>query len=62
MLSDELTEKLKSYLDKHGYKYDFYLEDKYHDSTETKASRLLFDLAGVKYEPYVGRYKEVIVK
>ena len=39
-----------------------YLEDKYHDSTETKASRLLFDLAGVKYEPYVGRYKEVIVK
>lgn len=35
MLSDELTEKLKSYLDKHGYKYDFYLEDKYNARTLT---------------------------
>ena len=28
MLSNELSEKLKSYLEEHGYKYDFDLEDK----------------------------------
>ena len=36
-----------------------FLEDKYHDSLETRASRKLFDLADVKYEPYKGRYKEI---
>lgn len=29
MLSYKLSEKLNSYLEEHGYKYDFYLEDKY---------------------------------
>lgn len=42
-----------------GIKKIIYLEDKYHDSLETRASRKLFDLANVKYEAYKGRYKEV---
>lgn len=35
MISDELCEKLSNYLKEHGYKYDFYLEDKYKASTLT---------------------------
>lgn len=49
MLSDELTEKLKNYLDEHGYKYDFYLEDKYKASTLTDnyASFILKSITGL---------------
>ena len=49
MLSDELTEKLKSYLEEHGYKYDFYLEDKYKASTLTDnyASFILKSITGL---------------
>ena len=49
MLSDELTEKLKSYLDKYGYKYDFYLEDKYNARTLTDnySSFLLKSITGL---------------
>lgn len=49
MLSDELTEKLKSYLEEHGYRYDFYLEDKYKASTLTDnyASFILKSITGL---------------
>ena len=49
MLSDELSEKLKSYLEEHGYQYDFYLEEKYKASTLTEnyASFILRSITGL---------------
>ncbi len=38
-----------------GIKEVIYLDDKYHDSTETTASRKILDMAGVSYKPYKGR-------
>jgi len=45
-----------------GIKHVVYLSDKYSDRIETKASKKLLDLAGITYEQYTGRYKEVILK
>lgn len=38
-----------------GIKEVIYLDDKYHDSIETTASRKILDMAGVSYKPYKGR-------
>ncbi len=38
-----------------GIKEVIYLDDKYHDSTETTASRKILDMAGVSYKQYKGR-------
>ena len=38
-----------------GIKEIVYLDDKYHDTVESTASRKILDMAGVKYERYVGR-------
>ena len=38
-----------------GIKEVIYKDDKYHDHVEEQASRRIFDMAGVKYRPYVGR-------
>ena len=38
-----------------GIKEVIYLDDKYHDSTETTASRKILDMAGDSYKPYKGR-------
>lgn len=38
-----------------GIKEVIYLDDKYHDSTETTASRKILDMAGVTYKQYQGR-------
>lgn len=38
-----------------GIKEVVYIEDKYHDVTEFKASRLMLELAGVKVRQYKGR-------
>ena len=32
-----------------------YLSDKYGDTTETQASKRMFDMAGIKYRPFNGR-------
>jgi len=45
-----------------GIKHVVYLSDKYSDRIETQASKKLLDLAGITYEQYTGRYKEVILK
>jgi dCMP deaminase len=45
-----------------GIKHVVYLSDKYADRIETKASKKLLDLAGITYEQYKGRFKEVILK
>ena len=45
-----------------GIKHVVYLSDKYSDRIETQASKKLLDLAGITYEQYMGRYKEVILK
>jgi len=49
MLSNELSEKLKSYLDEHGYKYDFCLEDKCKSDTfvDNYASITLKSITGL---------------
>ena len=38
-----------------GIKEIIYLDDKYHDSVESQASRRILDMAGVKYTRYSGR-------
>ena len=45
-----------------GIKKIIYLDDKYADHIETKASKKMLDLAGIKYEKYEGNIKEVILK
>ncbi len=38
-----------------GIKHVVYLDDKYHDSVESTASRRILDMAGVTYTKYSGR-------
>ncbi len=45
-----------------GVKRIVYLSDKYGDTVGTRASKKLLTLAGVKFEEYKGRYKEVELK
>lgn len=45
-----------------GIKEVIYLSDKYKDELSTRASKKLLDVAGVKYRPYEGEVKEVILK
>jgi len=45
-----------------GIKEIVFLDDKYHDHIEEKASRKLLDMAGIKYRAYVGRKVEISVK
>ncbi len=45
-----------------GIKEVIYLSDKYKDELSTRASKKLLDVAGIKYRPYEGEVKEVILK
>jgi dCMP deaminase len=45
-----------------GIKRVVYLSDKYSDRIETQASKKLLTLAGITFEEYKGRYKEVVLK
>ena len=45
-----------------GVKKIIYLSNKYENSLETRASKKILTLAGVKIEEYKGRFKEVILK
>ena len=45
-----------------GIKKVIYLSNKYENSLETRASKKILTLAGVKIEEYKGRFKEVILK
>ena len=45
-----------------GIKKIIYLSNKYESSLETRASKKILTLAGVKIEEYKGRFKEVILK
>ncbi len=45
-----------------GVKRIVYLSDKYGDTVGTRASKKLLTLAGVNFEEYKGRYKEVELK
>ena len=45
-----------------GIKKIIYLDDKYADTVGIKASKKMLDLAGIKYEKYQGKVKEVILK
>ena len=45
-----------------GIKEIVYLSDKYADSIETRASKKMLTLAGVKLVPYNGRFKEIDLK
>ena len=45
-----------------GIKKIVYLDDKYHDTLFTQASRKLLLLAGVELEEYKGRFKEIEYK
>lgn len=42
-----------------GIKKVIYLDDKYHDADYSKASRKLFEMAGVDFEEYTGRIPEI---
>ena len=44
-----------------GIKEIVYADDKYHDSTTTQASRLMFELAGVKMRKYEGRDLDIVI-
>ncbi len=44
-----------------GIKEIVYGSDKYHDTTETQASRLMLELAGVKIRQYQGRDLKIVV-
>lgn len=39
-----------------------YLDDKYHDSNMSIAARRMFDLAGVKYTKYNGKWESIVIK
>ncbi len=45
-----------------GIKKIIYLSNKYENSLETRASKKILTLAGVKIEEYKGRFKKVILK
>ena len=45
-----------------GIKKIIYLDDKYADTVGIQASKKMLDLAGIKYEKYQGKVKEVILK
>ena len=45
-----------------GIKEIIYLDDKYHDSIESQASRKMLNLAGVKYRRYQGRRLDFVLK
>lgn len=45
-----------------GIKKVVYLDDKYHDTLFTQASRKMLQLAGVELEEYKGRFKEIEYK
>lgn len=45
-----------------GIKEVIYLSNKYENSVETRASKKILTLAGVKLRQYDGKYKEVILK
>ncbi len=45
-----------------GIKEVIYLDDKYHDSTETTASRKILEMAGVKFRKYAGRLPKITVE
>ncbi len=45
-----------------GIKKIIYLDDKYHDTLFTQASRKMLQLAGVELEEYKGRFKEIEYK
>lgn len=45
-----------------GIKKVIYLSDKYKDHIETLASKKLLTLAGIEFEEYKGRFKEVDLK
>ncbi len=45
-----------------GIKKIIYLDDKYHDTLFTQASRKMLLLAGVELEEYKGRFKEIEYK
>ncbi len=39
-----------------------YLSDKYADSDETKASKMMFDMTGIKYYPYSPTKRSVLIE
>ena len=45
-----------------GIKKVIYLSDKYQDQLSTRASKRLFEVAGVEVEQYKGRYRSVELK
>lgn len=45
-----------------GIKEVVYYSDKYADSAATKASKMMFNMAGVKYRQYTPEEKEIILK
>ncbi len=45
-----------------GIKEIIFLDDKYHDTIECRASRRMFDLAKVKYHKFAGKILEISVK
>lgn len=45
-----------------GIKKVIYLDDKYHDSKEEQASRILLDMAKINYEKYKGRIPTIEFK
>ena len=45
-----------------GIKEIIYLDDKYHDSIESQASRKMLNLAGVKYRRHQGRRLDFVLK
>lgn len=42
-----------------GIKEVIYLDNKYENSIETQASRKMFDMAGIKYRPFVGKVVKI---
>lgn len=45
-----------------GIKEIIYISDKYADSVETRASKRMLDLAGIKYSKYVGNLPQIEYK
>ncbi|KAM8968460.1 deoxycytidylate deaminase isoform 1-T1 [Sarcophilus harrisii] len=44
-----------------GIKEVIYMSDKYHDSDETTAARLMFDLAGIKFRKFTPKYSKIVI-
>ncbi|XP_027693274.1 deoxycytidylate deaminase [Vombatus ursinus] len=44
-----------------GIKEVIFISDKYHDSDETTAARVLFDLAGIKFRKFTPKYGKIVI-